>query len=124
MATMAPDTDEPSSKLREELEDDLYAVLELLQPDSAEMEQECEESSCEEILYRAMRRNRAGFLIKVETAYPSNIELNEDGEISSYSFSWGHLSTRWIYSESMEDASMQAIEWAQNFRRKVAVKEV
>lgn len=54
-----------------------------------------------------------GFLVQVDTPVikPENVRLNDEGDLSGYSYTWGYYRHRWLYANTFEVAATAGIEW-------------
>jgi hypothetical protein len=71
----------------------------------------------EELASRFAFNRRNGFLAKIATPVTSN---HKD---RGYTFSWGHYRTNWIYAETIDDLTNQAVAWAEAEHEKDRVAE-
>lgn len=100
---LAGNMDEPSDDLCEFLEfaekDELAALF------GIKITKEMQDRS--ELLSALARACKCGFLVEVATPVPRDFHGD-----SGFSFSWGHLTTHWIYTEALDaDFASICIAW-------------
>lgn len=81
---------------------ELGAVLELQAEENMK-----DDEFAEELVSRLACNRRNGFLAKVATPYTFNHRDN------GYSLTWGHYKAKWIYAETVDDLTNQAVAWAE-----------
>ena len=67
-----------------------------------------EDIDAETVLAEMAMRRKTGFFFQAATPVPYNIR--PDG---SFSFSWGHYNTKWMYADALDEAAEMAAEWAE-----------
>jgi hypothetical protein len=59
----------------------------------------------------AVQEGRLGFAVKISTPVMRQSRPN------SWSFSWGHYRTCWVYGETLEQAVQKGLEWVADRRK-------
>lgn len=66
------------------------------------------DAAAEDILAECSFRRKLGFILQLATPIPR--DFGKDPR--SYSFSWGHYATKWLYCETLNDLAPAAELWA------------
>ena len=67
-----------------------------------------EGAEAEDVVAEMNFRRKIGFIAQVATPRP--YDIRKDG---SHSFTWGHYHTKWLYADTLESLSEQAVTWAE-----------
>lgn len=101
--------DSTASYVKEELELDYEGVFNALAIPSPTLDDVRNSNDIEGLSCYFRQARRLGFLVKFATPVPSNLSEY------SYSFSWGHYATKWLYAETYEGVCAKAIEWQREY---------
>lgn len=97
----------PSHALETALDEDLPEIQEALEVSSFPYGE-----SVHEVVDFLIEEEIAGFLVRMATPVPKDIEPS-----GSYGYNWGHFTSKWFYGEDIADIYRQAEKWRVEYLR-------
>lgn len=73
----------------------------------------------EELAWCLCRQNKKGFLVQMATPVPSN--FHKSGSFTTNG--WGHYSTKFFYTDTLEACYLQGAKWQKEYYEEVRKKE-